>query len=649
MTFLSPQFLWLLPLVTLPILIHLLAKRSAKVIDFPSLIFLKRLEQEALKKFNLKQLVLLLLRMGILLLIILIFAQPTYNPRTLMNVHFGKSDLLLVVLDNTASTYNVFDEIKGPWLEGLRSEMEANGVEVQFCTLHEFKLTADYAGIEASFRDAFISTPLQQLNRQVDLDQFARKSVLWVGDGQDALRILEAFQDWVKFIYLIHSQDAGAIVNLKIPSHNLRLGDAYEIGVAYLTSQSGRIASLELSVNGERINQSSTLEGEIYQELLSKVISTGFQEGVVSKETDDQAYNDARYFSFSVEQSIPVNIVTTASGSDIWQLLKSTLEKRGLNINVDITRYDALEGINWQGRGTIIVDDASKLPAHVWESLAASVAIGEQLILFGGAGNEMQEVLNLSEPLSIHESENPIPLLESVDKQLNNRFPVLEDILQENRLKIHKRYTIGGAELATTWIRYADDQPFLGLTPLGKGRIIWVNTLLQPAASNFAFLGIFPALLLDLCQYSPDAGLANRGWAIVGDTLVFSPGIQPAEGLFRVQRPDEASDFQQPGADFKIRYAKTDLPGFYRLVKGHEVLDIAAVNVSSHEAAALDEDTIAIGEDIQVIEDRNSIAAVLQKNNTGRALWPFLIVLLLLMWVLETYLSRIRSSWRQNA
>ncbi|HCW75200.1 MAG TPA: hypothetical protein DHU63_01530, partial [Candidatus Marinimicrobia bacterium] len=96
--------LWFLPAILLPVIIHLLSKRKARRVDFSSLRFLRALEQDALKTFNIKQLILLILRTLIVLLLVLAFARPTIQKGAGFRLATRPQTLTLVVIDNTAST-----------------------------------------------------------------------------------------------------------------------------------------------------------------------------------------------------------------------------------------------------------------------------------------------------------------------------------------------------------------------------------------------------------------------------------------------------------------------------------------------------------------------------------------------------------------
>jgi len=86
MTFLSPLILIALALVALPVAIHLLVRRRAKRLDFPSLRFLRETPTFKLRPRRVRQPVLLALRVLALLFLIAGLARPlvTYRGRTVL-------------------------------------------------------------------------------------------------------------------------------------------------------------------------------------------------------------------------------------------------------------------------------------------------------------------------------------------------------------------------------------------------------------------------------------------------------------------------------------------------------------------------------------------------------------------------------------
>jgi len=76
MSFINSFFLYLLPLVAVPIVIHLIGRQRYYKQEFSTLRFLKQLEIDLIRKLKIRQILLLLLRILLILLLILVFARP---------------------------------------------------------------------------------------------------------------------------------------------------------------------------------------------------------------------------------------------------------------------------------------------------------------------------------------------------------------------------------------------------------------------------------------------------------------------------------------------------------------------------------------------------------------------------------------------
>ncbi|MCF7808332.1 MAG: BatA domain-containing protein [Candidatus Marinimicrobia bacterium] len=648
MTFLNPLFLWFLPLVSIPVIIHLLAKRKSKRIAFPSLIFLKHLEQDALRKFNFRQLLLLIIRTLIVLLIILIFSRPTLNTGSGFGIRTQKTDLLVVVLDNTASFNHALDSSVGPWLGDLKDILGERGTRVLFCSSASLELMNEYQDIGPSFTSVYPDDLRARLSEQEDMDAYKSKTLVWIGDGQDIQEKTASLEDWTIHALITASGEDRGLVSLEIPRRSLIEDEAYQITAQIGFGSASSELALELNVNDKRINQTVVKSSNSIIELGGRVMEPGFQEGVLSLEQDAQQYNDLRYFVFEARGDIPVQIIRSERGPDFWRPVRDALESVDANLQVDILAYGQADELVTGRGGTIIVDDASLIPDYVWNQLKIFTENGGQLILFGNGGVKMQELLGLSTPLILEESELSFGLTPTAQVKEDLQALPITEVITENRMKVFKRFNVSSTELDRTWIRFLDDQPFLGVNYINSGRIVWFNTSFSLEGSNLALLGMFPSLVLDLAQYSGDRGKMDRFNAEIGDTIRFVPDPERgSDALFSVQRPDGTVDFQQPDSNFVIHYSQTDLPGIYRFLHGRTVLFPVAVNVSAKEASA-HQKQYELERNIHVYHDELELSSAVLNQSSGYALWPLLLLLVLGLWMAEIYLSRIHSNWRSN-
>ena len=110
MAFLNPLFLLGLLATGIPLVIHLWNRRRVVTIDFSSLIFLTAAHRENARRFQLKQLLILILRMAIIALIALALARPFLTLGLPVASVRAKTDVV-IVLDNSYSM--AYQDING--------------------------------------------------------------------------------------------------------------------------------------------------------------------------------------------------------------------------------------------------------------------------------------------------------------------------------------------------------------------------------------------------------------------------------------------------------------------------------------------------------------------------------------------------------
>jgi len=110
MSFITNIFLWLLPLISIPLIIHLLNRRKIIKIDFSSIQFLKELKSESIKRINILQWLLLIIRTLIILLIILMMSRPIlrgYFPSLKTDPY---SSLSIIMIDDSFSMHGIYND-----------------------------------------------------------------------------------------------------------------------------------------------------------------------------------------------------------------------------------------------------------------------------------------------------------------------------------------------------------------------------------------------------------------------------------------------------------------------------------------------------------------------------------------------------------
>src|SRR5215813_948604 len=78
MTFLAPAFLIGLAAIAAPVLIHLIQRERKEVIEFPSLMFLRRIPYQSVERRRIHNWLLLALRAAAMALLVAAFTRPFF-------------------------------------------------------------------------------------------------------------------------------------------------------------------------------------------------------------------------------------------------------------------------------------------------------------------------------------------------------------------------------------------------------------------------------------------------------------------------------------------------------------------------------------------------------------------------------------------
>src|SRR5918996_4160356 len=80
---LTPLFLVALAGLAVPVIIHLIQREKKNVVEFPSLMFLRRIPYQSVRRRRIRHWALLMLRLAALALIVAAFARPFFRRDTL--------------------------------------------------------------------------------------------------------------------------------------------------------------------------------------------------------------------------------------------------------------------------------------------------------------------------------------------------------------------------------------------------------------------------------------------------------------------------------------------------------------------------------------------------------------------------------------
>ena len=103
MSFLTPFFLLGLAAIAIPVLIHLIQREKKRVIEFPSLMFVRRIPYQSVRRRRIRHWALLLLRAAAIALIVAAFARPFFQQGAVAAAVGGGAREVVILLDQSAS------------------------------------------------------------------------------------------------------------------------------------------------------------------------------------------------------------------------------------------------------------------------------------------------------------------------------------------------------------------------------------------------------------------------------------------------------------------------------------------------------------------------------------------------------------------
>src|SRR5690349_11182628 len=103
MTFLTPLFLAGFAAIAIPVLVHLIQREKKRVVQFPSLMFVRRIPYQSVRRRRIRHWFLLALRTAAIALIVLAFARPFVKRNPIAAAATGGARDIVILLDQSAS------------------------------------------------------------------------------------------------------------------------------------------------------------------------------------------------------------------------------------------------------------------------------------------------------------------------------------------------------------------------------------------------------------------------------------------------------------------------------------------------------------------------------------------------------------------
>lgn len=683
MTFLNPAILIGLLAASIPVIIHLLNLKKLKNIEFSTLMFLKELQKNKIRKIKIKQWLLLLLRVLIIIFIVLSFARPTLRGVSIAGVTSAAKTTSIFLIDNSFSM-SVIDQ-QGSFLN------QAKNITEKLISLHQdgdeifvdflasdslMKLNINSPDFLNSFKANNISilkpnlyaklisaaelvNKSKNFNREIFILSDFQKNLFPL--EQEKTNLSELFNNRVKIYAIPFKKDD--IFNLSIdevkPENQIIQKGNLISFVATITNHSQQNLQnrvLSLFINDKRVAQKS-FNINANETRRINIETTLYSEGLlnisIEIEADDIEYDNVYYLTINAPEKIAVLILRNEkSNPDFLKLALQTLpsdkilieEKNILQSSAtQLTNYDLIILV------TDFYENLSQLKNYL-ENGGSLIIIPPQKLNFANFNNLISNLL-VGRFDSFISNENQVKV--QFDK-IDLEHPIFEDLFSNSKQKrvdspIITQFLKNSTVAGTPIITLSDNSKFLIENKIGNGKIFLFNTAIEIDWSDFALKSLFAPLIIKSVFYLSQKDFSSNQLKAGEEITIDVSKISSSR--ITIKRPDGTEDFFQTN-ELKsniLVYNKTDMAGIYSVESSGKVFNSFAVNHHSSESKqeyfSYDDfnkflDSLNfVGQFVQIKPDENPIEKVNQ-SRFGTELWKLFILLAIITALVEMIISR---------
>ncbi len=690
MIFLNPAVLFGLLTATIPVLIHFFNLRKLKRIEFSTLVFLKELQKNKIRKIKLKQWLLLALRVFLILFLVTAFARPTLKGTAIGGTTSAAKTTAVFILDNTPSMSIV--DVKGSYFNQAKA--------VQRLLLSQLQEGDDAALIlvsDQSTDEVKSTSDLTAFQKQVEAVKISDASGVLNTAIVKAAKVFFRSNNFNKEIYILSDFQAGRLSEngslsdlsqllndkVRLYAFNFESKQAYNIGIDnfnlntqifekykpvsfnvtvmdYSTQPADNLV-ISLYINGERSAQQSISlnAGESKSLILESVVKeTGFIDAYAEIEDDDILQDNRRFYNLYIAKDIPV-VILTDDPADA-KLLNIALTSTENALSIAQKKFSQLSGLDLNNYSVAILIGPENLSSGI-DRLNSYLNNGGSILLMPGSKSTLQSFQNISKGLNIpvpFSAEGNIDLTNSIMKfdKIDFDHPVLQDLFANKEKEnfespeIYYHYETITHGKGESIISLNDGSAFMSEYKMGKGKILVFNTAPVLSWSNFPIKSIFAPLINKSVYYLATKDPTQSEYFAGGNALIDLRNNFLSQ--IKIERPDKTDDYidlQDQANKNYYEYKKIDISGNYKVYSGSDILTEFSVNVDPHESVTKYisnsefEDYLRKinfkGKFITVGKNENPAKVVIE-SRFGSELWKYFLFIAILLALIEMGVAR---------
>lgn len=687
MTFLNPAVLLGLLAASIPILIHLLNLRKLKRVEFSSLMFLKELQKNQIRKIKLKQWLLLLIRTLIVIFLVTAFARPTLETAVIGGTSSTVKTTAVFILDDSfsmeilepnGSRFNIAKNIARQLLAELKEGDDAAIIFLSDAVDEKIAPTKNLSELTALLEEkniSFVSRPIHSAfvsaARVLEKSQNYSKEIYFISDFQNAKKdevnsdFSQIFNERVKlFLFRFDEKEINnlAIDSLRLNTQIFEKNKPVSVSafVRNLSNKEIDNRVISMFINGERsaqrgINLNAGQSSEIILE--GNMKNSGFTKLVVEAEDDELSADNKKFLSFYIPEKINVLTLIEKPGDEkfLASVLK-TLDPNAVNVIVkNIQQFNSSELADYEV--LYLIGANQNISAPIKKYLEG----GGGVFLFPSSVGAELSMNNFLTALNLPAFKKKIILEKNYQesmrfKEIDFLHPMFQNLFEANKKKeieapefisYFQHFTEGkGSRI----IAMPDGSSFLSEFKLNGGKILIANVSPTLEQSALPLKSIFVTMLVKSLYYLSSSE-ANQQKIFAGDDIILSNAKFPDRKI-RLSPPSQNDEYlnvdDRNGRNY-FSFAKTFSPGFYEFYSGDKLTEVFSVNVDADESSQqfLNRDEfenylegIKFKGTIEWIDFDSNFTGQISRARFGSELWKIFLIAALLFALFEMFLSR---------
>lgn len=595
MGFLSPLFLSGLVALGLPLWLHLLRQYRRNPQPFSSLMFFERRLQSSTKHRRLRYIALLLLRLALLLLLMITFANPFVN-RT--STTAGKRKLTVIAIDRSFSmrTANLMAQAKDSALGVVRGLAGGDIGQVLAVDSHVESL----AGPEPSKQalEAAIQS-IQPSDETSSFGEFTR--ALRVEAQANGMRLdTHLFSDMQQSSMPANFRDLTLGPDARLQLHPVGSSSVpnwavesvvtsphvYDVKHTQLTAtvagwQTGAVSrTVSLSIDGKAVGAKQVTvpaSGRGQTEFLAFDIPYGAHRGKISIEPHDALPNDDE-FNFSVERSDPRRVLflfAAGNSRDAFYYKAAIDSATDTGLTTELFPLEQAGGKDFSPYAFVVLSDTGSLSDKTAQDLCRYVQRGGAALVVLGPSTARAGRVPLS---SARTSDNRVVQgVSFVDSQ----HSALAGAGRFENVQFYQSNRVTPKADAHVLAKLADGSPLLIEERMGEGRTLTFASTLDNSTNDFPLHASFLPFVAQTARYL--SGKEEGPSSVVAGTPV---------SLRRTRDEGTAADVIGPDGKHELSLAEStrlfgfDLKreGFYEVQRSNGQRQLIAVHADRRES-----------------------------------------------------------------